>query len=169
VGIANFPRAEGTISTISRRRAEQGLSVQFVAAHNTYVQVGAETGVTGLAIWIALLYSGTIGLLRLRRRIPVSWDTSSPERRFLRESCLFLPFGFLAFAVSSTFLSHGYTVILYMLVAYVAAIRILVKQEMKKDQEGAVIQTSQAGPRMRMRPGVMRTHSGVVGRRLTGT
>ncbi|MGH7460402.1 MAG: O-antigen ligase family protein, partial [Longimicrobiales bacterium] len=100
VGSANFGRAEGTISSLAVRRAGEGLSVEWIAPHNTYVQVGAEMGVPALIIWLSLLGSGTIGLWRLRRRLPKSWDTDSADRRFLRDACLFLPISFLGFIVS---------------------------------------------------------------------
>jgi len=132
VGIDNFARAEGTISPIARS-AFAGQALAWVAPHNTYVQVGAETGVFGLLIWLALMGGGTVGLVRLRRRIPVSWESESVERRFLREVCLFLPISFLAFAVTSYFLSHAYTAPFYFLLAFFSATYILVHREFAID------------------------------------
>lgn len=134
VGVANFPRAEGTISPIAQARLAAGLSVEWIAPHNTYVQVGAEMGTPALLLWLWLIYAGTIGLLKLRRRLPERWDYESPERRFLRESCLFLPLSFLAFAVTSLFLSHAYTGVFYIIVAYLAGVHVLARRELRKDQ-----------------------------------
>lgn len=133
VGIGNFGRAEGTISPIVRDRSAQGLAVRWIAPHNTLVQIGAELGVSGLMIWLGMLYAGTIGLWRLRRRIPKAWEHQTPERRFLRELCLFLPTSIVAFAVTSFFLSHGYSPPGYILFALAGAAQMLVRHELKKD------------------------------------
>lgn len=133
VGIANFGRAEGTLSPIARARRGEGLSVQWIAPHNTYVQVGAEMGVTALIIWLSLLFGGSVGLWRLRKRIPASWEHESAERKFLRDACLFLPISFIGFAVTSLFLSHAYTVIAYIVFAFFGGVHLLVHNELRKD------------------------------------
>jgi hypothetical protein len=147
VGIANFPRAEGTISPIAADRLSAGQAVQWIAPHNTYVQVGAELGLLAMIIWLSLLYMGTVGLWRLRLRIPKSWEFDSPERRFLRELCLFLPVSFLAFAVTSFFLSHAYTPPVYIFFGYLGAVHILVGRELAKDRRGSLSQ--QRVPRLK--------------------
>ena len=134
VGVANFPRAEGTISPIAQARMTEGLSVEWIAPHNTYVQVGAEMGVPAMLIWLGLIVSGTLGLWRLRTRLPVSWEWESAERRFLRECCMFLPIAMLGFAVTSAFISHAYTAIPYILFAYMAGLHALVSRELKRDR-----------------------------------
>lgn len=133
VGVANFPRAEGTISPIAKGRLNEGLSVEWIAPHNTYVQVGAEMGIPALAIWLSLLLGGTVGLWRLRRRLPPSWEHESAERKFLSDACLFLPISFLGFAVTSVFLSHAYTVVAYIIFAYLGGLHLLVHTELQKD------------------------------------
>jgi O-antigen ligase len=133
VGVANFSRAEGTISPIASARLSEGLSVEWIAPHNTYVNVGAEMGIPALTIWLALLLGGTVGLWRLRRRLPASWEYESAERKFLCDACLFLPISFLGFAVSSAFLSHAYTIVPYVIFAYLGGLHLLVHNELKKD------------------------------------
>ncbi len=147
VGAGNFGRAEGTISPIIRSRLSRGLSVEWLAPHNTYVEVGAELGVIALGIWLSLLYAGTIGLMKLRRRLPEAWEHQNAERRFLRQACLYLPMSFLAFAVTSMFLSHAYSVIPLMLIAFMVGIRVLVAREVRIDMghgphQGAIVQAS---------------------------
>jgi O-antigen ligase len=134
VGIGNFPRAEGTISPIAVERMSAGESVQWIAPHNTYAQVGAELGLFAFGIWLSLLYAGTIGLWRLRRRLPESWNRQSSERKFLRELCLFLPLSFLAFAVTSFFLSHAFTPPFYILIGSMAAVHVLVERQLVLDR-----------------------------------
>lgn len=152
VGVANFPRAEGTISPIASARVSDGLAVEWIAPHNTYVQVGAEMGIPALVIWLSLLLGGTVGLWRLRRRLPASWEYESGERKFLSDACLFLPISFLGFAVSSAFLSHAYTIIPYVIFAYLGGLHLLVRKELKKD-------ALQAAPAVASGPGASRAGS----------
>ena len=79
VGVANFERAEGTISPIANERNMAGLSVEWIAPHNTYVQVGAELGIPALVIWLSLLLGGTVGLWRVRRRHPLRGNMRVPS------------------------------------------------------------------------------------------
>jgi len=141
VGVANFPRAEGTISPIANTRLSEGLSVEWIAPHNTYVNVGAEMGIPALTIWVSLLLGGTVGLWRLRRRLPPSWAHESAERKFLSDACLFLPISFLGFAVTSIFLSHAYTIVPYVIFAYLGGLHLLVHRELQTD---AVMQSARA-------------------------
>jgi O-antigen ligase len=152
LGVANFSRAEGTISPIANARLSEGLSVEWIAPHNTYINVGAEMGIPALIIWLSLLLGGTVGLWRLRRRLPASWEYESAERKFLSDACLFLPISFLGFAVSSAFLSHAYTIVPYVVFAYLGGLHVLVHRELQKDAlQAAPAMTSgpnanQAGP-----------------------
>jgi len=133
VGVANFGRAEGTISPIIADRAMDGLAIMWVAPHNTYVQVGAELGVPGLLAWLAMLWAGSWGLLRQRRRIPRAWEHQSAERRLLRDACLFIPISFVSFAATSFFLTHAYTPPIYILLAITAGVLVLVRRELRRD------------------------------------
>src|SRR5207249_7470666 len=54
VGGQNFAVAEGTISPLARLQ-ERGRGVRWGAAHNTFIQVGAELGVPGLLLFIGLI------------------------------------------------------------------------------------------------------------------
>jgi O-antigen ligase len=152
VGVANFPRAEGTISRIANAKLSEGEAVEWLAPHNTYVNVGAEMGLPALMIWLSLLLGGTVGLWRLRRRVPASWEYESAERKFLSDACLFLPISFLGFAVSSAFLSHAYSVLPYIIFAYLAGLHLLVRKELDKD-------AMRAAPAMASGPGAYATGS----------
>ena len=120
--------------------------MEWIAPHNTYVQVGAEMGIPALTIWLFLLLGGTVGLWRLRRRLPASWEHESAERKFLSDACLFLPISFLGFAVTSLFLSHAYTIVPYVIFAYLGGLHLLVHKELQKDpMQGAQAATSARG------------------------
>src|SRR5258708_30859415 len=64
VGAMNFQVAEGTISPMGRRQ-EYGVGVRWGAAHNTFVQVGAELGIPGLLLFVGLLGSAFVSLRRV--------------------------------------------------------------------------------------------------------
>lgn len=136
VGIANFSRAEGTISPMARN-AMAGEAIRFLAPHNTYIQVGAELGVFALAIWLSLLLLGTVGLRRLRRRLEPkrgSHPKPGPERRFLLLLCTYLPISFLGFATTSFFVSHAYTPVFYVLLAVLSGTLALSGDVIRQDR-----------------------------------
>lgn len=116
VGINNFPRAEGTISgkEWTQRRSQ---SVRWTAAHNSFVQVGAELGVPGLLLWSGLVIGGIVGPLRLRRRLPPGWARGDPDEAFLYQATLYLPIAVVGFAATAFFLSFAYMDPLYVLAA----------------------------------------------------
>src|SRR5438477_222273 len=64
VGMGNFPTAEGTLSPLARA-GERGRGVRWGAAHNTFVQIGAELGIPGLLFFIALIGSVFAALRRV--------------------------------------------------------------------------------------------------------
>src|SRR2546422_8790714 len=78
VGAANFSTAEGRISPLARLQ-ERGIGVQWAAAHNSFIQVGAELGVPGLVFFLGMVIT-TFGALRTARRAE-----RSEERRVGKE------------------------------------------------------------------------------------
>jgi hypothetical protein len=107
VGVDQFNRAEGTMAPQAARQA-MGIGFRWSAAHSSYVQIGAELGVFGLAAFIALL-----GLaFREARRIGRTATTRGD--RLLGHA-----FGGLvaAYAVGGAFLSQAYATYLYFGVA----------------------------------------------------
>ena len=63
VGLASFETAEGTLGA----KANEGYGVKFTAAHNSFVQIGAELGVFGLAAFITAIWSSAAACRRARR------------------------------------------------------------------------------------------------------
>jgi O-antigen ligase len=98
VGPGNFQTAEGTLSPLAERQ-QFGIGVRWNAPHNSFVQVGAELGIPGLALYVAMIASA---LSALRRS-----DALTPA----------LTASLLAFVVGSFFLSLAYSDMLYTLVA----------------------------------------------------
>lgn len=112
VGMRNFPVAEGTISPLAGRR-ERGIGVWWGAAHNTYVQVGAELGFPGFLLYLGVIGTAWWSLRRVSRRAlrahPQGDEISRPAQSLMA--------ALVGFAVGSFFLSLAYADMLYMLIA----------------------------------------------------
>lgn len=102
VGPGNFAIAEGTLSPMARRQ-QFGIGVRWNAPHNSFVQIGAELGLPGLALYIAILVSAFLALRK-------AGDLQRP-----------LTAALLGFVVGSFFLSLAYSEMLYTLVALAVA------------------------------------------------
>src|SRR5258708_33328068 len=63
VGPNNFPAAEGTLSPLAERQ-QYGIGVRWNAAHNSFVQIGAELGLPGLTLFVAVIASAFAALRR---------------------------------------------------------------------------------------------------------
>lgn len=113
VGLRNFQVAEGTISS-QARRAERGLGVRWGAAHNTFVQIGAELGVPGLLLFLALLANTFAGLVWAARRFRTGEHAGSDASRLAQTLLASL----VGFVVGGFFLSLAYADLLYALVAF---------------------------------------------------
>ena len=113
VGPDNFGAAEGMLSPFAKRQ-QYGIGVRWSAAHNSFVQVGAELGFPGLAFYVAML-AATFGALRRAARAR-RWDGGSGL-----ELTQALMAALLGFVVGSIFLSLAYSEMLYTLVALSAA------------------------------------------------
>ena len=117
VGANNFVVAEGTLSPLAARQ-QYGVGVRWNAAHNSFVQIGAELGIPGLLIFIALLvsaFAGLIGSARQRRRNPAFRGRVLELRQALTASLI-------GFVVGAFFLSLAYHEMLYTLIALAAGI-----------------------------------------------
>lgn len=102
VGVGAFPVAEGTISPLATRQ-EYGGGAKWSAAHNSFVQIGAELGVGGLLAFVGLLLVGYRS----------AWRAGSGVGSALATAIV-------GFAVSGAFLSQGYAPFLYSLLALAA-------------------------------------------------
>ena len=63
-GINNFETAEGVLGG----KLSMGHGIRYTAAHNSYVQIGAELGVFGLVAFLAVIWSAARGCQRIRQR-----------------------------------------------------------------------------------------------------
>lgn len=134
LGIDNFARAE-CMSELSEkvRTHVRGRGIKCAAPHNTYVQVGAETGFTGLVIWGLMLFGGIRRMRKLRRKLPSPWRIGDPEQRFLYDATMFLPISFIAFAITSTFVTFAWLDIFYIALAFAAGLTIAARKRLAQD------------------------------------
>lgn len=112
VGAGNFQVAEGTLSPMARR-AEYGHGVRWGAAHNSFVQVGAELGVPGLLLFVGVIVSALVALRRTARPA-LRAGARDVAVSGLAQSLMASLVGFI---VGGFFLSLGYSDMLYTLVA----------------------------------------------------
>ena len=117
VGVNNFPVAEGTISPLARRQ-ERGIGVRWGAAHNSFIQVGAELGIPGLLLFVGVIASAFASLARVARNARRTGPAGIGVSR-LAQSLMAALVGFVAGAF---FLSLAYADMLYTLVALAIAL-----------------------------------------------
>ena len=70
IGVNGFETAEGVLSGMTN----EGFGVSYMAAHNSFIQIGAELGVLGLSAFITALWSAGRGCQRIRQRALTSRD-----------------------------------------------------------------------------------------------
>lgn len=109
VGFLNFSAAEGMLSskaTDPNRRK----GVKYTAAHNSFVQIGAELGVGGLVAFTAMIVTALVGCWRIARRRDPADDPFFVKWAGTGFVSLF------GITVSATFLSLAYTPMLIVIV-----------------------------------------------------
>jgi O-antigen ligase len=118
LGINNFARAECTISPKIERRGLPG-PVRCTAPHNSFLQAGAELGLSGFIVWVSLVIGGIVWPLRMRRSLPWQWRKGTEIERFLFASMTFLPLAMIAFAATCFFVSFAWMDPVYILAAFI--------------------------------------------------
>jgi O-antigen ligase len=113
VGLLNFQVAEGTISPLARRQ-ERGMGVRWGAAHNTFIQAGAELGIPGLLLFLGV-FATAVGSLRRAARQALN---ARPPGRDVSRLAQTLLAALVGLVVGAFFLSLAYTDMLYTLVAF---------------------------------------------------
>jgi O-antigen ligase len=76
-----------------------GVDLQFHVPHNTYLEIGVELGIVGLALFLAMLFFAILNLSRLRRAARRSGDA------FMYSLATALGNGLMGFAVAAFFVS----------------------------------------------------------------
>jgi O-antigen ligase len=117
VGAGNFEVAEGTISPLARQR-EHGIGVRWGAAHNSFIQVGAELGVPGLLLFAGVIASAAASLRRVARR----GLRARPPVESVPRLAQSLMAALVGFVIGGCFLSLAYSEMLYTLAALTVAL-----------------------------------------------
>jgi O-antigen ligase len=121
VGPNSFPAAEGTLSPLAERQ-QFGIGVRWNAAHNSFVQIGAEGGVPALALFVAIIASAFAALRRAGREDPGLAAGSRPPLTPALTASL------IGFVVGAFFLSLAYSEMFYTLVAFAVALRKVTRE-----------------------------------------
>lgn len=111
LGLDNFRAAEGNLSARAEL-AEYGIGVPWTPPHNSFVQVAAELGLPGLALFLGIFWTLIGGLGRVARassRAPPNLERAARLAPILVASIL-------GFAAGAFFLSLAYSDMLYALV-----------------------------------------------------
>jgi O-antigen ligase len=127
VGVGNFPVAEGTISP--RVTQEHSIRVRWLAAHNSFIQVGAELGMPGLLLFVGLIASA---FAALRRGGPP--PLARPPTRGTFPLAQSLRAALVGFVVGAFFLSLAYSEMLYTLAALAVALEKIARADHSRRQ-----------------------------------
>ena len=112
VGVAAYPMAEGG-SDLALSLQAQGAGFKWSVAHNSFLETGAELGLPGLAVFIAMLVTTGVALSRISER--GRWAPWVTKREIsLAQMLIASIFGF---AASGIFVSAEYFAYLYFLLA----------------------------------------------------
>ena len=118
VGLGNFVHAKITLLGLD---PQSGLT-QHVE-HSAYLAIGAEIGVLGMLILLAILGVSVLQTYRSQRIL-----SSSPELYVLSRTSKAIRIGLIGFATAILFLSEQYNSILYQWVAFIVILRALAQQ-----------------------------------------
>jgi O-antigen ligase len=113
VGPDNFGVAEGTISPLAARQ-QLGQGVAWLAPHNSFVQVLAELGLPGFLLFLSVIYGAFRNLAKGSAVLASTEPTGRPLGQALTASLIGVLVGIF-------FLSHGYSAMLYAVIALAVA------------------------------------------------
>ena len=89
--------------------------------HNTYTQIGAEGGIPAFVLYLLILWRAILNLRDVRK-----YPRSGKESRLFS---IALTASLAAYLVGSLFASEAYQVFPYCLIAYISALRLIVRRD----------------------------------------
>lgn len=123
VGVKNFPIAEGTISG----KVNVGYGLKYSAAHNSFVEIGAELGFGGLIAFTLMLWYAGSGC---RRVLKLAQPVAASETPLAMEAQREVGLAFMALTsliclvIVGSFLSFAYHPITYFIVGLCLAVAL---------------------------------------------
>lgn len=117
VGANTFSQAEGTLSEISKEYGLQHHGLKWSTAHNSFVLIGAELGVTGLLVFATMLGTAFKHLSEIKDG-PTGDPDVTAEDVALSQALIG---SLIGFCVAGFFVSATYFAFLYVLIGMVAA------------------------------------------------
>jgi hypothetical protein len=121
VGAAAFGAAEGRLSPMAERAELTGRGYKWSAAHNSFVQIGAELGFPGLIAFCLLLWAAFAAARRLSRS--ARGERAPPPEAALGQAFVVVLVGY---CVSGFFLSQAYSAYLYSVLALLVGLEVAV-------------------------------------------
>ncbi len=115
VGLNNFGAAEGG-SDLNRARGREGKGWIAAAPHNSFIQMGAETGFPGLAVFLALL---VVSMSACSWRAPPKATPADKDEQAIARA---LAGALVGFCVAGFFLTQAYSPYLYSLLGLIAGL-----------------------------------------------
>jgi O-antigen ligase len=119
VGIGNFARAECSMG-LKAVQVRAGDAVTCTAAHNSFVQAGAEAGLPGLFLFIGMTLGTAISMWRLGSRLPRHWLKADREAQVLYWAPQYLAVSLIGFSVPAFFVSFSWHDLPFLLAAMCA-------------------------------------------------
>ena len=129
LGIGQFGRAEGTLTSFAQAWNPEQAGIKWSAAHNSYVQAGAELGVPGFLMYIAFVGGCIVIPFRLRKKVPHTWAKGDWEQRFLYQCVSFYPLAAIGYATASGFVSFAFNDPIYFLGTMCGALYMCVNRK----------------------------------------
>jgi O-antigen ligase len=117
VGLNAFPTAEGTISPLADRQMF-GRGVKWSAAHNSFIQIGAELGVLGLVVFTGMVFGALVMMGRLAR------DAQARGELGLAAFARAQGAGVVGYIVAGFFLSQAYAQFLFVMMGMVVGLDV---------------------------------------------
>ena len=153
-GANTFAQAEGSLSEISRQFAEQNRGLKWSTAHNTFVLIGAELGVTGLLLFVTMIGTSLKHLAEIRDGPRGNPDVTPEDVAFAQS----LTGSLVGFCIAGFFVSATYFAFLYVIVGMVAAEDAIIAR--RRTVRGKAVAVAGAVPAQKRRSvqKVPRTH-----------
>lgn len=154
VGVGAFAQAEAKLSDVSKRYAESNRGLKWSTAHNSFVLAGAELGVGGLLLFVAMIIGTMRGLWRIRhgeRGSPLVTPADEAYAQMLIASLI-------GYCVAAFFVSGTYFSYLYVIIGLAVAVQAVIRRRAAATPPTEVSQPLRATPRPERGPRAVRPH-----------